>query len=170
MNEDPAPFDLWQAYRDHGREILGFAVNACGDRGLAEDCVQETFVRAWLAADRYDPERGTLRTWLFVIARRVMIDQLRAKGRRPVHLVADGVELTPDRERGQERADDHLTLIWALAQLSETHRRVVVAVRLEGLTYDELSSREGVPPATLRTRMFHALKGLRAILGEEGER
>jgi RNA polymerase sigma-70 factor (ECF subfamily) len=167
LTKEPAPFDVRSAYRAHGRELFGFALNACGDVGLAEECVQETFTRAWRAQEKFDADRGSLRTWLFAIVRNVVIDQLRARARRPVRLVDTALEREADPASAQGRIDDHVTLVWALAQLSEEHRRVVVAVRLEGLTYEDLSQRDGTPVATLRTRMYHALRGLRAILGEE---
>lgn len=158
-----AGFDVHAAYRAHGRDLLGFAVNATGDRGLAEECVQETFTKAWQARKRFDPARASTRTWLFAIARNVITDQLRARARRPVRLVAEaGHDVAAPGDA--QRVDDHVTLVWALSQISELHRRVVVAVRLEGLTYEQLSDRDGVPVATLRTRMFHGLRALREIL------
>ena len=105
--------------------------------------------------------------WLFAIARNAVTDQLRARGRRPVTLVDEGLERVADPRADDVRVDDHVTLVWALAQLSEPHRRVVVAVRLDGFDYAELSRRDGVPVATLRTRMYHALRHLREIMGEE---
>src|ERR1700674_1974276 len=67
----------------HGPELYRFAVRSLGDRGLAEEAVQETFVRAWRAADRFDDELGSLRTWLFAIVRNVVIDLSRARAVRP---------------------------------------------------------------------------------------
>lgn len=161
-------FDVRSAYADHGSDLLGFAVNALRDHGLAEECVQETFTRAWRSRARFDPARASVRTWLFAIARNVVVDAARARSRRPLVPVPDvGEHRDPDA--GATRVDDHVTMVWGLAQLSEDQRRVVVAVRLEGLTYAELADRDGVPVATLRTRMFHALRALRTIL-EEGER
>lgn len=156
-------FDVRAAYAEHGRDLLGFAINATGDRGLAEECVQEAFTKAWQARERFDPLRASTRTWLFAITRNVVTDHLRARARRPVRIVADaGHDVATPAAMGQ--VDDHVTLVWALAQVSELHRRVVVAVRLEGLTYEQLSERDGVPVATLRTRMFHGLRALRDIL------
>ena len=60
----PGGFDVRSAYAAHGHDLLGFAVNAVRDRGLAEECVQETFTRAWQARERFDPARGGERTWL----------------------------------------------------------------------------------------------------------
>jgi RNA polymerase sigma-70 factor (ECF subfamily) len=167
---DPRGFDVREAYAAHGRDLLGFMVNALRDRGLAEDCVQETFTRAWQARDRYDPARASKRTWLFAIARNVAVDAVRARARRPGVSAGDQEQDRAVVDARLARTLDHVTLVWALAQLGEAHRRVVVAVRLEGLAYDELADRDGVPVATLRTRMFHALRALRAILdeGEEG--
>src|SRR5436853_6474109 len=70
-------------YAAHGPELYRFAVRSLGDRGLAEEAVQETFVRAWQAADRFDDALGSLRTWLFAIIRNVVIDLSRARAVRP---------------------------------------------------------------------------------------
>ncbi len=83
---------LRAAYRAHGSELYGLAVRTLGDRGLAEEAVQETFLRAWHAADRFDPALGSLRTWLFAIARNAVIDIGRARAARPRLADAGGVE------------------------------------------------------------------------------
>ena len=71
-----------EAYAAHGGELYGFAMRSLRDHGLAEEAVQETFVRAWRAGDRFDPEIGSLRTWLFAILRNVVIDLGRARSAR----------------------------------------------------------------------------------------
>jgi RNA polymerase sigma-70 factor (ECF subfamily) len=63
--------------------MFGFATRSLGDPGLAEEAVQETFLRAWRAADRFDEQLGSIRTWLFSILRHVMIDLARARSVRP---------------------------------------------------------------------------------------
>src|SRR3954453_21421763 len=79
-------------YAAHGPELYRFALRSLGDRGLAEEAVQETFVRAWQAAARFDDELGSLRTWLFAIVRNVVIDLARARAVRPA-LPTDTVDL-----------------------------------------------------------------------------
>ncbi|MBA8963792.1 RNA polymerase sigma factor (sigma-70 family) [Rhodococcus percolatus] len=68
---------LRAAYDEHGRELFALAYRSLGDRGRAEEAVQETFLRAWRRADRFDPRRATLRTWLYAICRNVVIDAIR---------------------------------------------------------------------------------------------
>lgn len=155
--------DVHEAFRDHGPSLLGFAVNALRDRGLAEDCLQETFVRAWRARDRFDPSRGSARTWLFAIARRVVVDALRTRSRLPRALAEGETEHVAAREQDPV---DRIALVAALAQLDEDKREAVVAVHLEGLSYAEYSARCGVPVPTLRTRVFYGLRALRAHLEE----
>lgn len=166
---DPGPgFDLHGAWEQHGGALLGYATNALGDRHAAEDCVQEVFVRAWRARDRYERGRGSPRTWLFGIARNVVVDAARSRARRATPVDEDGVaRLLPPQPAAQEQVDDRVVVAEALALLSREHREVLVAVKLHGLTYAELSARTGVPVATLRTRAFHALRALRTHLGEE---
>lgn len=154
-------FDAIAAFDEHGSALLGYAVNALHDRALAEDSVQETFLRAWRARDAFDPERGSERTWLFTIMRSVLSDAMRARGRSP--LLADA-GLPPDVETRDADPLERLGLTEALAALSDEHRAIVVAVHLEGLSYQEVSDRTDVPVATLRTRAFYALRSLRAHL------
>src|SRR5262245_64859218 len=90
--------DVREAYAAHAAELFGFAVRSLGDAGLAEEAVQETFLRAWRAGERFDPQIGSLRTWLFAILRNVVIDLGRARAARPG--VADrGIE-PPAAPRG----------------------------------------------------------------------
>ena len=65
--------DVREAYAAHAGELYGFAVRSLGDSGLAEEAVQETFLRAWRAGERFDPGIGSLRTWLFAIMRNVSV-------------------------------------------------------------------------------------------------
>jgi RNA polymerase sigma-70 factor (ECF subfamily) len=164
----PEPgFDLSTAYDEHGHALFGFAVNALRDRALAEDCVQETFLRAWRARDRFDPARASLRTWLFAIERNVIADAMRAAKRMPAQAPADSLDET---EAPADDPLDSLTLQEGLAKLSPEHREIVVDVHLSGLSYAEVAGIRGVPVATLRTRAFYALRALRSHLEERDGR
>lgn len=159
-------FDVRRAFDENGAALLGYAVNALRDRPLAEDCVQETFLRAWRARTRFDAAQSSERTWLFAIARNVIVDAVRARARMPV--IGDDAEL---ENRAADAVDplERLRTLEALAVLSEAHRTAVVAVHLHGRTYQELSDATGVPAATWRTRTFHALRALRTHLEEMEE-
>ncbi|WP_046773088.1 sigma-70 family RNA polymerase sigma factor [Jiangella alkaliphila] len=167
--QQEGPFDVVSAYDEHGRELYAFALHALGDRAQAEECVQDTLVRAWRARTTYRPDRASVRTWLFAIARNLVIDTLRARQRwpRPV-----------DTTRTEDRADpaddvraslDRLLVAESLTRLSDEHRQVIVEVQLNGLSYEELSRVTQVPVATLRTRMYYGLRSLRTALKEVGE-
>lgn len=165
----PGGFDLRRAYAEHGRVLYGFALNGVGERGLAEDCVQETFLRAWRARDRYRQERASERTWLFAIARNVVVDAVRARARRPRPVDTDGAASSgePLVQHTDQQVEDRIVLLAGLARLSSEHREVIVAVQIEGMGYDQLSERTGVPVGTLRTRMYYGLRALRQILERE---
>jgi RNA polymerase sigma-70 factor (ECF subfamily) len=161
----PAPgFDVPAAFAEHGSALLGFAVNALRDRSLAEDCVQETFLRAWRSRDSFDRALGSERTWLFTIQRRVVLDAFRAQARRP-RLVEHDEQLDGPAPAPTDPLE-RLGIVEGLARLSAEHREAVVAVHLTGLSYQEFSAATGVPVATLRTRVFYALRALRSHLDE----
>lgn len=161
-----ASFDTAAAFDANAGALLGFAVNAVRDRGVAEDCVQEVFLRAWRARERFDADRATERTWLFAIARNVIADALRQRARMPrIGSDADLQEVAAGEADPLER----LALVEALARLSDAHREAVVAVHLHGRTYRELAEATGVPVATWRTRAYHALRALRRHLEQTEE-
>lgn len=163
------PLTIESAYDQHSPALLGFAINALRDRGAAEECVQETFVRAWQAWDRFDASKSSLRNWLFAIARNVVRDEFRARRRIPVP-VEPGI--TPPDTPDLDAADPTQTMILveALGRLSAEHSEVVVSVHVLGFTYAELSESLKVPVPTLRTRTYYGLRALRRAMEEmEGE-
>src|SRR6476620_5113477 len=70
-------------YREYGGELYGFALKLLGDRGQAEELVQDVFTRVWRRADSYDPDRASFRTWLYGIARNAIVDLKRCQSVRP---------------------------------------------------------------------------------------
>jgi RNA polymerase sigma-70 factor (ECF subfamily) len=152
-----------QAYERYAGELFGFALGALDDRQLAEDVVQETFVKAWRTASRFDPERGSLRTWLFAIARNVIVDARRRAG-----AVTD---TDTDAEPSDDPVDQLLTSIQvsaALERLSPEHRQVVVEVHFHGRSCAELSRELRLPASTVRSRLYYGARALRLILEEHG--
>jgi RNA polymerase sigma-70 factor (ECF subfamily) len=156
--------DVREAYAAHSRELYGFARRSLGDAGLAEEAVQETFLRAWRAGDRFDPQIGSLRTWLFAILRNVVIDLGRARASRP-RVAAEG------REQSVDPLDDAL-LAWqveeALRRIGEEHRRVIVETYYRGRPHADVAAELGVPLGTVKSRVYYGLRALRNVLEEMG--
>ena len=154
-------------YAAHGPELYRFALRSLGDRGLAEEAVQETFVRAWQAANRFDDALGSLRTWLFAIVRNVVIDLSRARSVRP-SLAADGTsnEIVLDDE--VERVIVAWQVEEALQKLSGEHREALVEVHYKSRPYHDVAREFGVPVGTMKSRVYYALKAMRLALEELG--
>jgi RNA polymerase sigma-70 factor (ECF subfamily) len=156
--------DVREAYAAHASELFGFAVRSLGDSGLAEEAVQETFLRAWRAGDRFDPQIGSLRTWLFAILRNVVIDLGRARAVRPA--VADG-----GIEPSVEPLDDAL-LAWqveeAMRRIGDEHRRILIETYYRGRPYAEVAQELGIPEGTVKSRVYYGLRALRVALEEMG--
>lgn len=156
--------DVREAYAAHAAELYGFAVRSLADPGLAEEAVQETFLRAWRAGERFDPQIGSLRTWLFAILRNVVIDLGRARAARPS--VADG-----GIEPSVEPFDEAL-LSWqieeAMRRIGDDHRRVLVETYYRGRPYAEVAEELGVPEGTVKSRVYYGLRALRVVLEEMG--
>lgn len=156
--------DVREAYAAHAAELYGFAVRSLADPGLAEEAVQETFLRAWRAGERFDPQIGSLRTWLFAILRNVVIDLGRARAVRPT--VAEG-----GIEPSVEPFDEAL-LSWqieeAMRRIGADHRRVLVETYYRSRPYAEVAEELGVPEGTVKSRVYYGLRALRVVLEEMG--
>jgi len=153
-----------EAYAAHAGELYGFAVRSLGDSGLAEEAVQETFLRAWRAGDRFDPQIGSLRTWLFAILRNVVIDLGRARSVRPA-VAEGGIEPSVDPL-------DEALLAWqveeAMRRIGDEHRRVLVETYYRARPYAEVAAELGVPEGTVKSRVYYGLRALRVALEEIG--
>ncbi|MGD9529265.1 RNA polymerase sigma factor [Pseudonocardia sp.] len=150
------------AYRAHRGRLLRLA--AASGAGCAEDAVQETFVRAWRACRSFEPRPGQpVEAWLTTILRHVLVDAARS---RAVHDRALArLPLPPDTVAPVTDAVlTRLVLVDALATVSDAHRSVVVRAVLRDRAYPDVAAELGIPVGTVKSRMFHALRGLRAAL------
>ncbi len=156
--------DVREAYAAHAGELYGFATRSLGDTGLAEEAVQETFLRAWRAGKRFDPQIGSLRTWLFAILRNVVIDLGRARAARPS--VAES-QTEPSVEPFEQTL-----LAWqveeAMRRIGDQHRRILVETYYRGRPYGEVAEELGIPVGTVKSRVYYALRALRITLEEIG--
>ena len=157
--------DVREAYAAHSGELYGFAMRSLGDAGLAEEAVQETFLRAWKAGERYDPEIGSLRTWLFAILRNVVIDMGRARASRPRLGPEQGIE--PSVEP-LEQALVAWQVEEAMRRIGEDHRQVLLETHFKARPYAEVAEELGVPEGTIKSRVYYGLKALRVALEEIG--
>ncbi len=168
----PAPPSASEAavtglYRAHGRAVLGFVTASLGDRAVAEEVTQEVFLRAWLHADRYDPARASARTWLFSIARNLVIDAARARAVRPQASDVDPVD-TSSAVNELDRLESRMLLVEALRRLTPEHRDVVTRVAIRGEDLSTAAHGLGVPVGTVKSRLFYGLAQLRLAFLELG--
>jgi RNA polymerase sigma-70 factor, ECF subfamily len=156
-------------YRTYGAELYGFAVNRLGDRGLAEEVVQETFTRAWRHADGFDEHRGSVRTWLYGIARNAVVDVERHRSRRlPL------ARFEPDDEHRRDgpvaEPIEQALLRWQLQQafrrLTPEHREMLQLGHFGGLSVKEIADLTGLAPGTVKSRTYYAMQSLRLALDE----
>lgn len=155
-----------ELYRRYAGKLYRFGINLLGDAGLAEELVQECLVRLWRTAGRFDIGRGTVGAYLFVIARSVAADLRKRPSSRPLAPVEDAQ--VPPEPDNSERIVEALMVQDALESLSPAHREVLTLITQEGLTQSQAANRLGLPLGTVKTRMFHGLKALRAALAERG--
>ncbi len=132
----------------------------------AEDAVQEIFVRLWTTADRFDPRRAKLVTWVMLIARRHLIDQLRRQSVRPTPnsfegewVPPDSVEAAPDRY--SQTAEHTAQLMERIAELPELQRTVIERAYLQGYTLREVSEQLEAPLGTIKSALSRGLMRLR---------
>ena len=167
MAESPVAL-MRQLHDEHAAALWGYSLRLTGnDRARAEDVVQETLLRAWRNLPALDEAHGSVRSWLFTVARNIVIDDWRTKRSQSEVTVAD----VPDGAGEADRTDQVL-LSWmvadALARLSAEHRAVLVECYYRGLPVAEAAERLGVPVGTVKSRAHYALRSLRLALEEMG--
>jgi RNA polymerase sigma-70 factor (ECF subfamily) len=136
-----------------------------GEKHSAEDLTQEAFIKVWQSADRYRPERGSVRTWILSVVRNQGIDQLRAQATRS--RMQEKLEASAPRYESSEA----FAQVWhgaslgrvreALDAVPRVQQQVLELAHFSGLTHKEIAERLGLPPGTVKGRMRLGLNKLR---------
>ena len=163
---DRAAFD--ELYRRYMRSVLGLALRRLGDRGRAEDALQETFAAIWRSARSYDPQRGAGAAWLYTVARNAIVDGAR---RRPEPAAEAPESATSDA--GPDERAEAAWVAWrvhrAIASLPQTEREVIELAYWGEQSQSEIAEFLGIPLGTVKTRTRSGLQRLATILdGEVG--
>ncbi len=155
-NKDSGAFQ--QLYDEFANRVFRYALTILHDRHLAEEIAQETMIAVWNGAHRF-AGRSKPSTWIFGIARNQALTLLRKEKK---------AEKLPEQNLVQADPSKHILerehMSKALEKLSSDHREVVYLTFYEGLSYGEIAEILGIPPGTVKSRMFHAKRKLAEAL------
>lgn len=154
---------LQTLYRRYGRPIYGIGLRYLDDPDLAQDLVQEVFLKLWRRADTYQVEKGSFSAWLFTIARRSAIDLQRRRSRRSAIPLEGAPEQGVDDQTWQQLAEDWLVVEGLLA-MDPLLREPLLLAYYRGLTQREIADHLGVPLGTVKSRMSRGLARLGEIM------
>ena len=163
------PNALAELYDRYGRLAYSLILRVVRDTGVAEDLVQETFLRVWNRMQGFDAEKGAIGPWLLAVARNRAIDYLRSttgRARNTLELeTTEHPSLYNDMEKDLLVADKARRVKAAMEKLSANQRQVIELAYFEGLSQTEMAERMGQPLGTVKTWVRTALKNLRDELG-----
>lgn len=155
-------------YRQHGNLLKRYAARLLGgDWHRAEDLLQEAFARAWRHSSLFDGDIDKARPWLFTVVRNLVIDYHRSCRTRPVETQMSDVSET----EFVNEADRVLTarvVAEALGELPRQQREVITLMYFSGYTVNQAAERLGIPPGTVKSRSFYAMRELRRLLAARG--
>ena len=164
MRDDHA--QLTALYDAHAAPVWRYVVSLTGDHAGADDVVQETLLRAWRTPRIMADDPSTLRSWMFTVARNIVIDDARSARRRHEHTVDE----LPETAGGYDTDAmfDALLVEEALATLTPDHRAVIVAAYYGGRSVAQAAEELGIPAGTVKSRLHYAVRALRLALQERG--
>jgi RNA polymerase sigma-70 factor, ECF subfamily len=158
---------LREAYRAHAPAVHGLALRVLSNAALAEDVVQDVFVRLWEQPERFDVSRGALRGFLLSMTHSRAVERVRSEEslrNRHAKLGRQPAKVVDDPARVLETHDDEAAVQAALAALPEIQRRPIEMAYFEGLSYRDVARELGEPEGTVKYRIRMGMKQMRAAL------
>lgn len=159
---------LETVYRATSAKLFGICLRIAGDRGEAEDALQDVYVSLWTSAARYDPARASPLGWLAAFARNRAIDRLRRRRRvdeaAPMEAAAAVADAAPLADAMLSAGQDRARIHHCLSELDEPQRGAIRTAFFEGVTYAELAARQDVPLGTVKSWVRRGLARLKACL------
>jgi RNA polymerase sigma-70 factor (ECF subfamily) len=164
QGQDPAAFE--ELYDQYSGMLFGILLRIAGNRGTAEELLQEVFLRVWERAGTFSPQKGSLSTWMIAMARNRGIDYRRSvEGRMELQRTDLEAMEPPHQGRAEESVVQHLDEVVkvriALASLTVSQRRVIELAYYEGLSNTEIATRLGQPLGTVKALLRRGLTVLR---------
>jgi len=154
---------LRQIYDRFGGAVFHLATRSLANSADAEDVTQATFVAAWLGRETFDPDRGSLLGWLLAIARRKVVDRLRAATRE--NRIVDKVQARPERpsaaDTSPERVVDRLVVADELAKLPTEQKRVLELAFYDDLTHQQIAAVTSLPLGTVKSHLRRGMQRLK---------
>jgi RNA polymerase sigma-70 factor, ECF subfamily len=145
--------DIEHLYERYAADIRRFALYLCGDVVMADEITSDTFVRAWMAADRI--REPTVKSYLFTIARNAYTDLCR-RAARQTHLDQNMRETRISAQTQMEQSAEVRAVLAALQQLPELDRTVLLMRTLDEMPYEEIAETLGIPVVSARVKVHRA--------------
>lgn len=160
-------------YDRYERTLYGFARKCVSDPFVAEEVVQDVFMKLWKSAAAYDPAQGRMSTWLLTITRRTAIDHFRKRQRSaqepaPIEDMQQAVDAAPRPDEAAEIAGLRSVIESALNDLPSDQKLLIERIYFQGLTQRELAELLDVPIGTVKSRIRLGLQKLRDRLSATG--
>src|SRR6476660_4799812 len=159
---------LQTVYRLTSAKLFGVCLRILGERGEAEDVLQEVYVTVWRKAADFDVGRASPMTWLIAIARNRSIDRLRAsrqiRNMNPIDAAVDIADATVGADDAMESMQEHARLHGCLDGLAPHERAALRGAFFDGSTYEDLATRMKVPLGTMKSWIRRAMIKLKACL------
>jgi RNA polymerase sigma-70 factor, ECF subfamily len=164
---------LAEVYRRHGGAVYGLAKRVLNNGAEAEDVTQEVFLRLWNQPDRFDPTRGSLRSFLLAQSHARAVDAVRSSSSRRQREARDAMRTARTRYDIQHEVWDLAVadqVATAMGALPEEERRAIELAYFDGRTYREVATLLGQPEGTVKSRIRNGMRRMRAVLADSGVR
>lgn len=149
-------------YENYSSSLYGVILKITINEEIAEDALQETFIKVWKNSSKYDPKKAKLFTWLYRIARNTAIDKLRSHNNRfqkEVQIDNSNVYILPTGNLNQ----DVLDIKEHVGRLDKKYQVVLKALFFEGMTQQEASEELNIPLGTIKSRLKIGLRELKKV-------